>query len=371
MTHSESVQSARISDTVLNFAARAPSQTWEQVDCAPYFFWVWFKPTHVPIGLVIRIPDEAYQKYPIVAQWTLRRLMIAAGVDPASVGSWQLYGAGYAGMNGTNPYLDAPIPAPPPGADPSIVVVVHAVSPGAQAPMAPPFAPPMGVAPVPQPFAPPMLPGGAFPSAPLGAPAQVPQGVPMPPAIAQRAAGGGAVPVDANLVEMFEFMSVDWLAANEIEKDLGRLRKQFIDLVGRLKNLNRDLTSDERRHADNQDNKDWMDARRGLRDGSLRLWRCIKELDMGDMSFAGRKQWLAQTYEQYVVPRIPFEGMQQAQREFEQQRKLVATMQSNMNSAYNIASTDGERRAQQILTRIQTKMREATNKKNFLGVIID
>jgi len=42
-----------------------------------------------------------------------------------------------------------------------------------------------------------------------------------------------------------------------------------------------------------------------------------------------------------------------------------------MSNAYSFATLDGERKAQQVLNRIQTKVREASNKKNFLGVILD
>jgi hypothetical protein len=358
-------------DAPANFAARGPSQTWERVECAPYFFWVWFKPAHLPTGLVMRVPDEAYQAHPLVAQWTLRRMSHAAGVDTAIVGTWHLYGASYVGMNGTNPYLDAPIPPPPPGVDPSIVVDMQ------PAPVAPSFAPPLGAAPFAPAFAPPAgAPNIAHPMlAPGFAPPMISDFV-MPAAqgplaMPQRAAPGSIASTDPNLKESFECMETDWQAAVEIEKDLGRLRKQFMDLIGRMKTLNRDLNSDERRCSDNQDKKDWLDARRGLRDGSLRLWRCIKELDMGDMSFAGRKQSLQQIYEQFVLPRIPFEGVPQARREFEQQRKLVTTLQSNMNTAYNIASIEGERRASQILARIAQKVREESNRKNFLGMMLD
>jgi hypothetical protein len=42
-----------------------------------------------------------------------------------------------------------------------------------------------------------------------------------------------------------------------------------------------------------------------------------------------------------------------------------------MSNAHSYASLDGERKAQQVLNRIQQKVREASNKKNFLGVMLD
>jgi hypothetical protein len=42
-----------------------------------------------------------------------------------------------------------------------------------------------------------------------------------------------------------------------------------------------------------------------------------------------------------------------------------------MSNGLSIAQLDGERRAQQILARIAEKIREAGNRKNFLGVMLD
>jgi hypothetical protein len=176
---------------------------------------------------------------------------------------------------------------------------------------------------------------------------------------------------DMSVTELFERIDSDWHASLEIERELTRLRKMLLDLFNRVKNLNRDLTPQERIHANNQDKQDWMDARRWLRDGSTRLWRCIKEHDIGDTSIAGQKGWFEQTHRQYVIPRIPFDGLLQAQRDFEAYRKMLQTLHNNMSSAHAMASADGERRADKILNRIAAKVRDAQTKRNFLGTMID
>ncbi|MGE3313897.1 MAG: hypothetical protein AB7O26_02190 [Planctomycetaceae bacterium] len=362
-------------DPFAAFAMRPPSQAWERVELPPHFCWIWIKPPAVPHGLIFLVPDEVRQAAPqVVAQWSLRQLLHAAGVDPRIVAMWQLNGAPYDAMNGTNPYLDAPLPSPIEGIDPAVTVYLH---------VAPPVAPPMGVPPMGAPmFAMPpgqMMPPGMMPMHP--GMAAMPEMDAAGPAMKVFAGAGAQVPPlpkplgipvfgDA-MKESFDRMEADWLASIELDRDLVRQRKQLTDLIGRLKNMNRDLNPEERMHANNQDKKDWADARRGLRDGGLRLWRCIKELDMGDTSSAGQREWFQLIYENYVVPRMQFENMTQAQRGYEMYRKSVTTLHGTIGTTYSIAQLEGERKAQQVMQRIQQKIRDATNKKNFLGLIVD
>ena len=318
-----------------SFAARVPSPSWERVavpDGPQCYVWVWYKPANVPHGLILRIPEEMYATAgPLVARWTIRKLLTAAGVDPRWVPMWQLYGVAYDGMNGMSPYLDAAIPPPLPGLDPSIVVYVNA-----------------------------------------------PHVVPVPPGVAPQVTVSGETPrppadgpLGESAAELFERMESDWRFSLEIEKELVRLRKQLLDMMAKLKTLNRDLTPPERLYANNQDKKEWQDARRWLRDSSTRLWKCVKDHDIGDTSSAGQRKWFEQTYEQFVAPRAQWDGLLQAQRDFETYRKLLQTLQTNMNNAHAMAAIDGERRAQQVLARITAKVREANNRKNFLGLMLD
>jgi len=320
------------------FAARPPSQTWEQVPmavCPPHFLWVWFKPPAVPQGLIVRIPDEVYQDGgQLAAQLTMRQILLAAGVDPATAASWLLFGAAYDAAGGTSPYLDAPIPAAPAGVDPSITVYVNM--------------PAIAIQPIPVMQPVPQMQMAAAPDQPE-AKSRAPQTV----------------------SEIFDRIDSDWRMSQDIEKELKRQRKRLAEMFAKLKSLNRDLSPLERLHSDAQDKRDWRDARRALRDCSTRVWGCMKSFDIGDTSSAGRKNGLEQTYNQMIAPRREFPRLEQTQRDFESYRKAMATLQSTMNTALSMAATQGERRAQGLLNRIGAKIRDAQTKRNFLGIIAD
>ena len=192
---------------------------------------------------------------------------------------------------------------------------------------------------------------------------------PMPMAAAPMHAA--TVKFNGSQADLFERLDAEWTAVLDIERDLDRLRKMLVDVSSRLKMLNRDLNPDERLYSSREDKQDWQDARRFLRDGEVKLRACVKELDIGDPSSAGYRRGLEQTYQQFVLPRIPYNGLETALGQFEAHRKLVMTLQGKMNTAYLGAVSNGERRAQQILARIAGKVREAGNKKTALGVALD
>lgn len=346
--------------------------------------WVWFKPATAPHGLLLKIPDETYRDRPELAvQWTMRKLLQAAGIEPASVSAWLLNGVSFPGMNGLSPYLDAPLPPPVAGVGLDVAVYIQAppVLNVPPLPMGlvgsiPPYlngAPLMGVPPMV-----PVMPLGALPLGMNGAPVfngppifngTPPTHLPSGPHVAQ--ANTASQPLDEATADIYERIEADWNSSNEIEKDLSRLRKQLVDVLGRLKTLNRDLTGPERVHSNNQDKKDWQDARRCLRDASNRVWKYLKAHDIGDTSNAGKRVWFEEIYRKQIAPRKPFKEFMAAARAFESHRKTITTLHGDMNNAYSFATLDGERKAQQVLSRIQTKVREASNKKNFLGVVLD
>ncbi len=372
------------------FVRRPPSQAWETITAADRpanSVWAWFKPPAFPNGLILRLSPEAFQAAGPVGQWTRRQLLLAADVDPVCVLLWRVNGAAFPGAHGTNPLLDLPVPAPMPGTDPNIAVTVAlpnlpAFPPGVPATgsvangNAPPAGMPMGA------FAPgamPMMPGTPVMPAPAmlgpampgpGMPAgmsPMPMGVPGGPMMGKEP----IIPAPAHLLEAYEHVEQDWRSCQDTEKDLARLRQQLLDMMGRLKTLNRDLTGPERVHSNNQEKKDWTHARRMLRDCSNRLWKCVKAHDLGYTSSAGQRRWFEETYEKYIQPRRHFDGFLEADRAFGTYRKIVTTLHIEMTNALSIAQLDGERRAQQILARIAEKIREAGNRKNFLGVVLD
>ena len=329
MSQPQTPGSGALSEMVAGFPFRPPSQSWEQIRFAEgpqSFLWIWFKPATVPQGLIVRLPDEAS----LAPSLTLRAILHLTGVDPTWLAMWQLFGMAYPGMNGANPLLDQAIPAAVAGADPNLVVFVASPQPS--------FMPPM------------MSPGGP----------------PMMPSVVQALASASG-----NSAEVLERLDTEWNAAMDVEKDLDRLRKLLVDLTGRLKSLNRDLNPDERLYSSREDKQDWVDARRFLRDSDNRLRACIKEFDIGDPSSAGHKKHFEYLHSQFVIPRTPFEGMEQTLSGFEFYRKLLTTLQGKMNSNYMAAQSNGERRAQMVLARIANKVRESSNKKNALGVALD
>jgi len=385
------------------FVRRPPSQAWEPIAAADRptnSAWAWFKPPAVPNGLLLRLAPEAFQAAGQSA-WTMRQLLLAAGVDPVCVLVWHVNGAAFPGAHATNPLLDLPVPAPVPGADPNIAVTVALPN----MPAFPPGMPVAGVngapgtAPLPGmpmgafvPGAMPMMaPGPVMPTAlamplpgmplpALAAPGMPAPGmpaarmVPVPMGAASARMNGKhepVIPAAAHLLEAYEHVEQDWRSSQDTEKDLARLRQQLLDMMGRLKTLNRDLTGPERVHSNNQEKKDWQQARRMLRDCTNRLWKCVKAHDIGYTSSAGQRRWFEETYEKYIAPRRHFDGFLDADRAFGTYRKIVTTLHIEMSNALSIAQLDGERRAQQVLARIAEKIREAGNRKNFLGVMLD
>ena len=299
------------------FADRPPSQTWESVplvECPQHRVWVWFKPASAPQGLVIRIPDETRVGFPQIAgPLTMRKLAQSTGLEPDSIAVWYTNGMAFDGAYSAGSLLDQPVPAPVLGIDPAIVVCVNV----------------------------------------------------------QALAAEPATDTSATPAELFERIKQDWNSSQEVGKELVRLRKQLVEMQGRLKTLNRDLSSSERLHATSQDKKDWTETKRWLREAVSRMSMMIKDYDIGDTSSAGRQRWYAETYEKHVLPRIPFAGLERLQRDFATYRKMLITLQINMSSAHTQVGLTAERRANAVLKRIQAKVREATNRKSMLGVMLD
>ena len=134
-------------------------------------------------------------------------------------------------------------------------------------------------------------------------------------------------------------------------------------MLARLGTLDRDLNPDERFHGDRQAKTDWQEARRWLKDAAAKLARYIKEHDIGETSAAGKRLYLQQTFEQIVATRRPVDNIVQLHREFEGYRKRLQILLNNMNTACNAAGQDGERRAQEVLRRIDASVRGVRAKK--------
>ena len=296
------------------FAQRPPSTVWEQIPFAdePHsFFWAWFGPFWRAAGNrpAPGFPSKRFATQVAAQPLTMRLLLAAVQVDPAWVAVWSLYGNPYDGQQGMNPALDFLIPEPGAGADPMIHVFLN--------------------------------------------PAATSQ-VPLPPMSA-------AVPLgDAS--DVFLRMDAEWNASLQLEPLLAAAAKQLNGTLLRINSLNRDLSSEEGRVADQLDIHEWQDTRRALRDVAARLSRFLKDHHLGMTSSIGKRGAYELIYQQYVVPRRNFEGLGQAERDFEQYRKTMQTLLNNMNAAQTSAAQEGERRAQQVLSRIAAKVRTARSR---------
>jgi|SRR5579872_3224280 len=298
----------------MHIAERLPSTAWEPIPLAddPHsFVWAWFKPPAAPQGVCVRIPEETFRNPARRQPLSIKTLLRALQVDPQHVAVWSLYGVSYDGQPLVNPAWDFPIPEPGTAADPTIGIYFHSV----------PIEPSPAAAPVPAP----------------------------------QSAGPHA--------GVFARIEADWNACLQIELQLMAAAKQLNATLQRLNSLNRDMSPEESRFGDSQDKRDWQEARRWLRDVASRVSRFIKDHLVGITSNAGKRNSYEAIYQQYVATRRPFDGLEQAERDFDSYRKSLQTLLTNMGAANSTAVQEGERRAQQVMTRVAAKIRSSRAKR--------
>ena len=263
MSHTDLGSTDRRAAALANFAERPASQSWDAISCgdAPQLiFWVWYKPAHLPTGLVVQFPPETLKGYPHREQLTMRRVLRWLDLEPGCVWQWIQNGIPYDAQQGASPYLDQPLADPAPGSDPGIAITLFA-------PASPAATPPMPTAPPP-----------------------------------------------ADVGEIFENIDSEWKAIIKSERDLGLCRKKLSDMIARLNTLNRDLNHEEQLFADTADKAAWQDARRWLREAAARVSRYLKDCDVGDATSAVKREWMHHIYEQYITPKQMFDGIQHAHR---------------------------------------------------------
>ena len=305
----------------MSFQLRVPSVGWESVPLAAdgsRAVWGWFKPPQAPNSVAVQVPPEVWQMAGLSQPITVRLLAAAAGVTVLL--GWTIGGQFYPLDERTAPFMDVPLMPPPAGIEPSIILWCGATE-----------AMPM-VAPMPE--------YSTF-SAATGTADLLPGEDPGP---------------------LFETIASLWLAIQHIETDVRRVRGQLEQAAGKLSSLNRDLSPEEKLAADNLDKKDWMDARRWLRDSAGVLSKSIKQIDTGIISGAGQRHRFADIFQQYVEPRIPFPGLKQSVIDFEMHHRSAKNVLMAAQAALNKGSTDGERRANSVLQRIGGKMRQRRGK---------
>ncbi|MBS0264558.1 MAG: hypothetical protein JSS02_21670 [Planctomycetes bacterium] len=290
-------------------------------DVPQSFVWAWYRPPTVPEGVCVQIPPETF-RHPLRRQpVSLRTLLYSLGIAPTEVAVWSLFGNPYDGTVLADPNWDFPIPEPGAVPDPTLVIYVRAA-----------------VAP-------------AVPTMPLAY-------QPIAPATAAPASAGTAGPSD----KAFERIDADWNHAQQLEQHVDAAAKQLNATLMRVNSLNRDLSPEENRSADSNDKREWQEARRWLRDVSGRIGRYLKDHTVGMTSNVGKRSNLESIYNQYIVPRRSYDGLAQAERDFETYRKNLQTLLNNLTSSNSSAVQDGERRAQQVMSRVAAKIRNSRAK---------
>ena len=300
----------------MDFTLRPASTGWEALALVPgtaIGIWVWCKPQHAPLDLIVRVPVESFQA--CGGMLSLRQIIAGTGAEMGQVHGLTIHSTFIDVGGGSNPLLDHAVPAASPWVEVSIRM--HAV-----------------VA------------------------CSMPAGM---PSIASMVGSGSGLLAGSQGSAMA--IQTDWTAVTQAETQLMSLRKQLATVQGRLLSLNRDLNADENVASDNADRKEWQDARRWLRDCAGLASRYIKEADTGVTSMAGNKGRLEQLVQEAKAGRLSPQQMASAQNEIEAHRKTVTNIQNQMQNALQAAGRDGEQRAQQILTRIAAKVRAHRSKR--------
>jgi hypothetical protein len=163
--------------------------------------------------------------------------------------------------------------------------------------------------------------------------------------------------------DLLAAMKSDWQAILQNEASMGSARQQLLGLQQRINSLNRDMPPELRSHADSADKREWHDARRWMRDAASHVSRDLRNHDIGVTSNAGARSRFEQVYNDFVVSNRPFEGLPQAQKDFETHRKTTQLILTAMQQTIVSAARDGELRAQQVLSRIAGKLRRGDEKK--------
>ena len=272
--------------------------------------WGWFKPPHAPNSVALQLPPEIWQ-HPAAAALNVRQLALVTGID--ALQGWSVYSQQFPLDERTAPLIDVPIPSPPPGVDPLVIL-------WANIPVAPVLTAPLPIA------------GASGMAHAMGV-------------------------VSGNESSLFEQMEFNWNAILQIESDLRRIRMQLEQAISRVSSLNRDLNTDEAMAADNNDKKDWQDARRWLRDSASGISRSVKEIDVGLLSGAGQRNRFEDMIRDHVRPRVPFPNVEQAAIDFEMFHKSAKNVMQAAQTALAKGTADGERRANAVLRRIASKAR--------------
>ncbi len=300
--------------------------------------WAWYRPPHLPTGILFRIPPELAAASPAGFPFSLLDLLTAAGIDPVRIHSASIFGGEWQPAAVLSGCLALAVPAVPPGAPAELAVNVSEDT-------GPPIA------------------GGTV------QPASAAPAVPGPPA--HSAAVPAAQTEEQRL--LYDRLESSWKNCVQMERQMTGLRQKLASMLNSLGKLDRDLTPEERLASDREDRDAWHDARRWIRDVSAKCHREIKSFDIGMTSAAGRRNVIEQYYEQVIAPRVPSAELDTIRRALETYRKDMTTLQAAMNAALQAAGQNGTQRAQRVLGTIRRKIkaRRARMREAIGGTNID
>jgi hypothetical protein len=297
--------------------------------------WAWYRPAHLPSGVVVSIPPDLLTAFPAGFPMTLGDVLTAAGVPPQQFQAASLFGSEWQSASLFASVVNHPIPGVPTGCPPEIVIAV-----GEQQVM-----------------------------------------IPMMPVVASEVFGqnfeddcefeDSSTPLTDDM--MYLRIEAAWKSVRQIERQMTGLRHKLSSILAALGKLDRDLSPEERLASDREDRDEWSDVRRWLRELQTKCHREIKAFDIGLTSGAGGRRRLEDIFQTMIEPRVAAGQLAGYRGEFEQFRKDTVSLQRAMVTALQAASQNGTQRAQRTLGKIAGKIREmrVRNREPLGGTNID
>ena len=86
--------------------------------------WAWYRPAHLPSGVVVSIPPELLTAFPAGFPMTLGDVLTAAGVPPQQFQAVSLFGCEWQSASLFASVVNHPIPGVPTGCPPEIAIAV-------------------------------------------------------------------------------------------------------------------------------------------------------------------------------------------------------------------------------------------------------
>lgn len=313
--------------------------------------WAWFRPGHLPSGVVVTIPADFLNAFPAGLPISLGDVLIAVGVPPQNFQAVSMYGGEFQAAAVFSPFVNHPLPPIPMGGRAEIAISV--IEQPVMMPMQPVAFVPAGA------FA---IPGAE--SAAMTMPANVEHADhfnDMSSDIDSAFEEGAEFEDDgAPLSDDMMYIRIEsaWKFSVQIERQMTGLRQRLSSIQSALGKLDRDLSPDERLASDREDRDEWSDTRRWIRDLQSKCHREIKAFDIGMTSGAGNRRHLEETYLTIIEPRVASANLESFRAEFEKYRKDMVCLQRAMINALQAASQNGTQRAQRCLGKIAGKIRE-------------